>query len=67
MGKGNNVYDEMDGIVQRINQIEGSVWIGEGDKIKQKALSPKELNELEQLRARLQELKEQEGKSLVIE
>jgi len=57
----NEIYDEISRITQRIKQIEdtyfGPGFTGEGDKFETKALPPEERKELEQLRARLQELK----------
>ena len=71
MGKGNNMYEEMDRIKQRIRQINdvypSTVWIGERDKIQTKNMPAEERKELEKLQSRLQELKEQDGKAQGIE
>ncbi len=67
MGKGNNMYEEMDRIKQRIRQIKEKYpsvgWFGEGDKIQLINIPTEERKELEQLCSRLQELKEQDDKA----
>ena len=67
MGKGNNMYEEMDRIKQRIRQINdkypSTVWIRERDKIQTKNMPAEERKELEKLQSRLQELKEQDDKA----
>lgn len=71
MGKGNNMYEEMDRIKQRIRQINdkypSTVWIRERDKIQTKNMPAEERKELEKLQSRLQELKEQDDKAQGIE
>ena len=67
MGKGNNMYEEMDRIKQRIRQIKEKYpsvgWFGEGDQIQLKNIPTEERKELEQLHSRLQELNEQDDKA----
>ena len=71
MGKGNNMYEEMDRIKQRIRQINdkypSTVWTRERDKIQTKNMPAEERKELEKLQSRLQELKEQDDKAQGIE
>ncbi len=62
MGGGNNIYDEMARIVQKIKKIEDSHFGMPG-----KPLPDEERNELEQLKARLRALKEEDDKALRIE
>ncbi|MFC1979647.1 hypothetical protein ACFLVS_02060 [Chloroflexota bacterium] len=66
MGKGNDIYDEMDKINHRIREIKNKYpsvsWVGEGEKIQAKNIPLKERQELEQLLARLKQLKEQDDK-----
>lgn len=55
----NEMYDEMARIVQRIKKIEDSHFGMPG-----KPLLDEERNELEQLKARLQELKKEDDKAV---
>jgi len=61
------IYNEMDRIKQRIKQIKdeypSTVWVGEKDKIGTKPMPPEVREELEQLSARLQELKKEDDKT----
>ena len=67
MGKGNNMYEEMDRITQRIRELVGKSgvgWYGEGDTLRESTLTVEEKQELEQLRTRKKELDKEDEANL---
>ncbi len=68
MNKGNDIYAEIDRIRHRIAELEkklGGGFYSEGDKLHKPTIIAEEKQELEQLHKRLEQLKEEEDKSLL--
>ncbi|MBI3931347.1 MAG: hypothetical protein HY325_04925 [Chloroflexi bacterium] len=66
MGKGNNMYEEMDRINRRIRELgekDSIGWYDQGDVIRESTLTEEEKQERDRLCSRLEELKNEDDKS----